>query len=410
MPFSPLPEIIAAIRAGKMIIITDDENRENEGDVVVAAQKATPRHINFMVRYARGLVCAALGSERADALALSPMTYENTSAFTTAFTVSVDAARGITTGISAFDRARTVRLLSDPRVGKDQFAVPGHIFPLRAREGGVLVRAGHTEASVDLMRMAGLEPAAVICEAMRDDGTMAKLPDLRRLAARWGLKMVSVAQIIEHRRRSEKLVARFCDVDMPTAWGRFRLIGFKSAHDGKINLALVKGGPFKPSETVLVRVHSECFTGDVLHSCRCDCGEQLRLSLERIEKAKRGVLVYMQQEGRGIGLADKLRAYELQDQGLDTVEANEKLGYKPDLREYGIGAQILLDLGVRRMRLLTNNPKKVVGLEGFGLKVTERVPILGAEHEHNRRYLQTKRKKLGHYLPASARGRKEGTR
>jgi len=394
--FDPLPEVIAAFRRGELVIVTDDEQRENEGDLVLAAAKVTPAAINFMAVHGRGLVCVPLTQERAQQLGLSFMA-PSADPFHTAFTVSVDVREGTTTGISAQDRARTVAALVDPVVRREDLVVPGHVFPLVARPGGVLQRAGHTEAAVDLARLAGLNPAGVICEIMNPDGSMARLPDLDRFRRRHRLKWCSIAQIIEHRRRHEILVQHEEEVALPTRYGPFRLHLFRSLADGMDHLALVYGTP--PADSpVLVRMHSECLTGDVFHSARCDCGEQLEAAMQAIAAAGAGVVVYMRQEGRGIGLAAKLHAYRLQDQGCDTVEANERLGYPPDLREYGIGAQILLALGVNRIRLLTNNPRKIVGIEGYGLEIVERVPLVMPPHRHNQRYLQAKRRKLGHWL------------
>ena len=398
MSFCSMEEAIAELKAGRMIIITDDENRENEGDLVAAGDNISAETINFMVREGRGLVCVSISEERADELGLYPMTAHNTSAHTTAFTITVDAARGTTTGISAQDRALTIRQLADGKYTKQDFVVPGHVFPLRARKGGVLVRAGHTEASLDLLAFAGLKPAGAICEIMNEDGTMARQNDLQVFGHKHGLKIFSVAQLIEYRRKREKLVERITEVDLPTKWGHFRMVGYKSMQDEKVHVALIKGSPEKSGKPALVRVHSECLTGDVFGSQRCDCGDQLHSAMQMIEAEGEGVLVYMQQEGRGIGLEAKLKAYRLQEQGKDTVEANEALGFKDDLREYGLGAQILVDLGITKMRLLTNNPKKVIGLEGFGLEVVERRSILGTVSQYNQKYLETKKQKMGHYL------------
>lgn len=393
--FAPLEEVVEDLRQGRMIILVDDEDRENEGDLVIAAEKATPEAINFMAKYARGLICLALTPARIDELRLPPMTGENRSKFGTAFHVSIEAATGVTTGISAFDRARTVEAAIDPESTYRDLVQPGHVFPLRAREGGVLVRAGQTEGSVDLAHMAGLNPSAVICEVMSEDGTMARLPELREFAKTHGVKICSVASIIEHRRRHENLVRRSAETSLPLAQGDFQLLVYETDIDDHHHLALVMGDVAGDDE-ILVRVHSECLTGDVFGSLRCDCGKQLEKALEMIAEEGRGVVVYMRQEGRGIGLVNKIRAYQLQDQGMDTVEANVHLGFHPDAREYGIGAQILNDLGVRRMRLITNNPNKRVGLEGYGLEVTERVPIVIPPNERNERYLRAKKEKLGH--------------
>ena len=388
---------IKDFREGRMVIIVDDEDRENEGDFAMAAEKITPESVNFMALYGRGLICAPMTGEDLERLKLPQMVDRNTASHGTAFTVSVDAATGITTGISAGDRARTIRLLADPETGSAEFARPGHIFPLRAQDGGVLVRAGQTEASVDLARMAGLRPAAVICEIMNPDGSMARRPQLELLAGEHGTRIVSVADIIAYRFAHEKLVERVAEAKLPTLWGEFRVISYRSQVDPAEHVALVKG-KLDDSSPVLVRVHSECLTGDVFGSLRCDCRDQAEMALQMIERAGRGVFLYMRQEGRGIGLSNKLKAYALQDSGLDTVEANEKLGFPMDLRRYGVGAQILVDLGVRRFRFLTNNPRKVVGLDGFGLEMTERVPIVTEPRTENRKYLETKQAKMGHLL------------
>ena len=389
-------DAIEAIANGEMIIVVDDEDRENEGDLLMAAEKATAEAVNFMATYGRGLICVPLTGERVDELELSPMVPEYADTFKTAFTVSVDA-KGVSTGISAYERAQTIKVLVDPTTKPEDLNRPGHIFPLRAKEGGVLRRAGHTEAAVDLARLAGLYPAGVICEIMKDDGTMARLPDLLEFAKKHGLKIISVADLIKYRLRRERLVRRIASPHLPTRYGDFTLIGYESILDGECHLALVKGD-VAGKENVLVRMHSQCLTGDVFGSERCDCGDQLSRALELIEAEGCGVLVYMRQEGRGIGLKDKLRAYELQDQGADTVEANEQLGYPPDLRDYGIGAQILMDLGLKTIRLLTNNPRKVVGLDGYDLKVVERVPIEIPPNKNNRCYLTTKKQRMGHLL------------
>lgn len=397
MPFCSVEEAIEEVRAGRFILILDDEGRENEGDLVIAAEMVTPEAINFMAKHGRGLICVPLSGERVNELGLPLMTQNNTEKMGTAFTVSVDAkGRGVTTGISAFDRAETVRTLIDPAAKLNDLVMPGHTFPLRAQEGGVLRRAGHTEASVDLARMAGLYPAAVICEVMAEDGTMARLPELERFAAEHDLKMLTIDRLIRRRMRSEKLVRRIAEVDMPTGYGDFRAIGYESLVDGQCHLALVAGDP--SCEDALVRVHSECLTGDVFGSRRCDCGDQLHLAMRLIAESGNGVLLYMRQEGRGIGIANKLLAYALQERGYDTVEANHRLGYPADLRDYGVGAQILVDLGIKRMRLLTNNPRKIVGLEGYGLEIVDRVPIEIPPNDKNRRYLETKRDKLHHLL------------
>lgn len=393
----PIEQVIAALRAGRMVIMTDDAGRENEGDLVLAARRVTPALINFMAKEGRGLICAPVSRARAEKLGLTRMVARNEEKFGTDFTVSVDAARGITTGISAHDRSATLRALGRPSPKANDLVQPGHIFPVRAKDGGVLVRAGHTEAAVDLARLAGQGDAAVICEILNSDGTMARWEDLIEFKKRHGLRLGTIQQLIEYRRRKEKLVVREQTVKLPTDYGPFDLHLYRNVTDGSHHLALVKG-KVKGGQPVLVRVHSECLTGDVFASRRCDCGNQLHDALRRIGQEKRGVLVYMRQEGRGIGLPAKIKAYRLQERGLDTVEANRKLGYPADLREYGIGAQILADLGVRRMRLLTNNPKKVVGLGGYGLELVDQVPIRAKANPHNRKYLATKKKKLGHRL------------
>jgi 3,4-dihydroxy 2-butanone 4-phosphate synthase / GTP cyclohydrolase II len=400
-PFASIDEALEDIRAGRMVVVCDDEDRENEGDLTLAAQFATPENINFMAREARGLICLALTPDRCDELGLDLMAAKNESAFETAFTVSVEAREGVTTGISAHDRAHTIQVAIDPRTEPQDLVQPGHVFPLKARPGGVLERTGQTEAGVDLARLAGLIPAAVICEVMRDDGQMARIKDLIPYCERHGLKMITVADLVKYRRRTEKLVERVAEAHLPTEFGEFDVVGYRSLIDTKHHVALVKGdvrAAAERGEPVMVRVHSECLTGDVFHSMRCDCGEQLADALGRIESEGLGVLLYLAQEGRGIGLLNKLRAYKLQENGLDTVDANLELGLPADLRDYGIGAQILVDLGLRRIRILTNNPKKIVGMEGYGLEVADQIPIEQVPGEHNRDYLRTKRDRLGHTL------------
>lgn len=394
--FNNVEELMSALAAGEMVVLTDDENRENEGDLVMAAEKVTPEAVNFMVTHARGLVCAPLPRARAIELGLHEMT-RNTDPMGTCFTVSVDANEGTTTGISAFDRAKTLRSLADPKCLQDAFHSPGHVFPLIARDGGVLVRAGHTEAAVDLMRLAGLAPYAVICEILNEDGSMARLPQLEEFCAKWNLKLGNVASVIEFRRRTESLVERVETVKLPTPYGEFDLHCFVAKHDGREHLALVYGD-VSGREDVLTRVHSECLTGDVLHSLRCDCGQQLETAMKKIVENGSGVLVYMRQEGRGIGLANKLHAYHLQEKGLDTVDANLRLGFAADLREYGVGAQILKNLGVKSIRILTNNPKKLVGLEGHGLSVTGREPLVIPPSPFNEKYLKTKKDRMDHMI------------
>jgi 3,4-dihydroxy 2-butanone 4-phosphate synthase/GTP cyclohydrolase II len=396
-PFATVEEAIEDIRNGKMVVVVDAADRENEGDLTIAAQFATPEAINFMAMHGRGLVCLCLTGERCDELGLKPMTYNNETPNETAFTISIEAREGVTTGISAADRAHTIRVAIDPTKGPNDIVQPGHVFPLRARPGGVLQRTGQTEAAVDLARLAGLNPSGVICEIMNDDGTMARVPDLIPYCRRHGISMITVADLIEYRRRTEKLIERVTSVRLPTAYGDFTAVAFRETLTGKHHVALVHG-EVEGAENVLVRVHSECLTGDVFHSLRCDCGEQLALALGQIASEERGVLLYMAQEGRGIGLLNKLKAYELQENGLDTVEANIELGFPADAREYGIGSQILADLGLSTIRILTNNPRKIAGIEAFGLKVVEQVPIEVRPNAENQRYLATKKAKLGHRL------------
>lgn len=395
--FASIEEAVADIRQGKPIVVVDDEDRENEGDLIAAAQKATPEMINFIVKHGRGLLCAPITKERAEELELPPMVERNTEKHGTAFTVSVDYKHGTTTGISAFDRAKTIQTLVDPSTRPDDLARPGHIFPLVAKKGGVLRRAGHTEATVDLARLAGLAPAGLLCEIMDADGSMARLPRLQEIAAEFSLKIITIKDLIAYRQRREKLVKRLFSTPLPTRYGEFNLIVYETVIEGNQHLALVKGD-VEGRKNVLVRVHSQCLTGDVFGSDRCDCGDQLHQAMQKIEAEGAGVLVYMRQEGRGIGLLNKLICYRLQDQGLDTVEANVAIGFPPDARDYGIGAQILADLGLTSIRLMTNNPAKRIGLEGYGLEVVERVPLIIQPHEKNRFYLETKRDKLGHLL------------
>jgi 3,4-dihydroxy 2-butanone 4-phosphate synthase / GTP cyclohydrolase II len=395
--FATVEEAIEDIRQGKMVVVCDDEDRENEGDLTLAAQFATPEAVNFMAKEGRGLICLALTPDRCDELALDLMAAKNESPFETAFTVSIEAREGVTTGISAHDRAHTIQVAIDPKSRPRDVVQPGHVFPLKAKRGGVLERVGQTEAAVDLARLAGLNPSGVICEIMNDDGTMARVDDLVGYCARHGLKMITVADLVAYRRRHDKLVERVVSTGLPTAFGDFEVVGYRSLVDDKHHVAMVKG-EVANADDVLVRVHSECLTGDVFHSLRCDCGEQLESALAMIEEAGRGVLLYLAQEGRGIGLLNKLRAYKLQEEGLDTVDANLKLGLPADLRDYGIGAQILTDLGLTSIRILTNNPKKIIGLEGYGLSVTGQVPIEPTPNPHNEAYLRAKRDRMGHTL------------
>jgi 3,4-dihydroxy 2-butanone 4-phosphate synthase/GTP cyclohydrolase II len=396
-PFAPVEEALEDIRAGRMVVVCDDENRENEGDLTMAAQFATPESINFMAKEGRGLICLAMTPDRCEELGLDLMAAKNESPFETAFTVSIEARDGVTTGISAADRARTIQVAIDPQSAPRDLVQPGHVFPLKAKPGGVLERTGQTEAAVDLARLAGLNPAGVICEIMNDDGTMARVPDLVDYCERHELKMITVADLIAYRRRHDRLVERVVDTVLPTTFGDFTAVGYRSLVDDKHHVALVKGD-VDGKDDVLVRVHSECLTGDVFHSLRCDCGEQLESALAMIEQEGCGVLLYLAQEGRGIGLLNKLRAYKLQEQGFDTVDANLKLGLPADLRDYGIGAQILVDLGLSSIRILTNNPKKIRGLEGYGLSVSEQVPIQHVPNPHNEAYLRAKAERMGHIL------------
>ncbi|MBI3970127.1 MAG: bifunctional 3,4-dihydroxy-2-butanone-4-phosphate synthase/GTP cyclohydrolase II [Chloroflexi bacterium] len=398
MPLAKIEDAIADFHEGRFVIIVDDESRENEGDLVIAAERVTPEAINFMARHACGLICLPITGKRLDELQIPMMVQENTSKMRTAFTVSVEARRGVTTGISAADRAATIKAVLDPRTRPEDLARPGHVFPLRAQEGGVFLRAGHTEASVDLTRLAGLYPAAVICEMMADDGTMARLPQLERFGAEHGIKIISVAHIIAYRRRHEQIVRKVVEVPMPTKFGTFVAHAYEDTITGEEHVALVKGNPAETDEPILVRMHSKCLTGDTFGSLRCDCGEQLHWAMQQIEDAGVGVVVYLHQEGRGIGLHNKLRAYKLQDEGYDTIDANIHLGFPEDRRDYGIGAQILVDLGVKKMRILTNNPKKLIALDGFGLELVDQIPIPVHANPHNVRYLETKRDRMGHSL------------
>jgi 3,4-dihydroxy 2-butanone 4-phosphate synthase/GTP cyclohydrolase II len=397
MKFSSIRDVASDLKKGKMVIVVDDADRENEGDLIVSAEHISASNINFMAKHGRGIICVPIEGRRLEELGIDLMVANNQDDLRTAWTVSIDAKKGITTGISAYDRAKTIQTLIDPKTKGSDLSRPGHIFPLRARDGGVLVRAGHTEACLDLMKIAKLYPAGAICEIMNDDGTMARTKELSRFSKKHHLKICSIRDLIEYRRKKEILIARAVETRLSNTYGKFKLLAYESSVDKDYHMALVMG-EIDSKRPVLVRVHSECFTGDVLGSQRCDCGEQLHRSLRLIAKEKRGVLLYMRQEGRGIGLLNKLRAYRLQDDGMDTVQANKELGFPPDLRHYGVGAQILADLGIKKIRLLTNNPKKIVGLEGYGLKVVERVPIVTKPGRHNKKYLQTKKQKMRHFL------------